>query len=74
MSKSWMTEGRRLKFIKFTDFKKLDGVWFPHKILAQTKRGKEIESRTAIVFTGIKLNQADVTAADFTQRRLEQGL
>jgi len=74
MSKSWLTEGRRMKFIKFSDFKKLAGVWFPHKILAQTKRGKEVESRTAIVFTAIQLDQADVTEGDFTQRRLEQGL
>ena len=74
MVKNWMAEGRRMKFIKFADWKKLDGTWQAHRILAQTKRGKDVESRTAIVFTSLEVNQADVKESDFSQQRLEQGI
>lgn len=72
--KNWVREGKKLKYIKFGDIKKVDGIWIAHKIMAQTKRGKEVESTTVIAFKEYKLNQPGVTEADFNQRRLEKGL
>ena len=72
--KHWVREGKKLKFIKFADIRQVAGVWTPHKIMAQTKRGKIIESKTVLVFTSVLLNQDDVRLEDFSQRRLEQGL
>ena len=72
--KAWGREGRRLKYIKFGDIKQLDGRWTPHKISARTVRGRTVESTTVIQFTEMSSGNADVTAALFDQRRLEQGL
>ncbi len=72
--KAWVKEGKKLKYIKFADVRKIDGIWVAHKILAQTKRGKAIESKTVIAFKDIKFNVSSVKESDFTQRRLEQGL
>jgi len=72
--KNWVRDGKKLKFIKFKDIKKVDGIWVAHKILAQTKRGKQVESKTLIAYKSFKINQADVKASDFNQRQLEKGL
>ncbi|MBD90007.1 MAG: outer membrane lipoprotein-sorting protein [Deltaproteobacteria bacterium] len=72
--KSWVRKGKKLKYIQFADIKKIGGVWTPHKIMAQTKRGSKVESKTLILFKEYAVNQADVTEARFTQRQLEQGL
>ena len=72
--KSWVRKGKKLKYIQFADIKNIGGVWTPHKIMAQTKRGSKVESKTLIVFKDYAVNQADVTEANFTQRQLEQGL
>ena len=72
--KNWVRDGKKLKYIKFKDIKKVDGIWVAHKILAQTKRGKQVESKTLITYKSFKLNQSSVTANDFNQRQLEKGL
>ena len=72
--KAWVIEGKKNKYIKFGDFKQLDGRWTAHKISARTVRGKKVESTTVIQFTEMSSGNSDVTADLFTQRRLEQGL
>ena len=72
--KNWVRDGKKIKYIKFKDIKQVDGIWIAHKILAQTKRGKQVESRTVIGYKSFKLNQPDVKASDFNQRQLEKGL
>jgi outer membrane lipoprotein-sorting protein len=73
-AKNWVREGKKLKYIKFADIKQVNGIWVAHKILAQTRRGKEVESKTVIAFKSMKFNDGSVKADDFTQRRLEKGL
>ncbi|MFT5431181.1 MAG: outer membrane lipoprotein-sorting protein [Myxococcota bacterium] len=73
-AKNWVREGKKIKYIKFSKIKQVEGIWIAHKITAQTKRGKEVESTTVMSFQEYKLNQAGVTDADFNQRRLEKGL
>ncbi len=72
--KIWVKEGRRLKYIKFGEIKKVSGIWVAHKMSVRTmKNGKE-ESTTIMKSTSIKFNQASVKDSDFTERRLEQGI
>ncbi len=73
-TKSWVREGRKLKYTKFGDVRKVDGIWIAHRIVVRTVRGKSVVSTTKLRFMNYKLNDPDVKAADFTQRRLEKGL
>ena len=72
--KAWVIDGRKLKYIKFDDIRSLDGVWVAHQISARTVRNKKVESTTILSFTKFMLNQADVTDALFTQKKLQEGL
>jgi outer membrane lipoprotein-sorting protein len=73
-TKAWVIKGKKLKYIGFKDFKQIEGVWIAHTITAQTKKDNAVESTTVIQFSDMSLNNADVVAGDFTQRRLEKGL
>jgi hypothetical protein len=73
-SKNWIEKGKRLKLIKYGDIKNVAGVWAAHQILAQTMKGEQTESKTAIVYNNLKMNDKGVVDDDFTQRRLEKGL
>jgi hypothetical protein len=72
--KNWVKKGKKLKFIKFGDFKKIGATWVAQKILAQTKRGAKVQSKTVMIFKEIQADQPSVTESLFTQRSLEQGL
>jgi outer membrane lipoprotein-sorting protein len=73
--KIWVTKGNRLKYIKNTEVKKIDGIWLPMKMTVRTmKDEKSVESTTIWVFNSVKFNQASVKETEFTQSRLEQGL
>jgi outer membrane lipoprotein-sorting protein len=72
--KSWIREGKKLKYIQFKDIKQVDGLWVAHTIYAYTKKGKQTESKTVLKFSALSFNNADVTPELFQQSRLEQGL
>ena len=72
--KSWVREGKKLKYIQFKEVKKVDGLWTPHMIIARTKKGKTTESTTILHFTEMAYNQSSVTESLFTQSQLEQGI
>ena len=65
--KAWVREGRRLKYIKFGDIKKLAGHWTPQKISARTVRGRSVESTTVIQFGDMTADNADVDKKLFDQ-------
>jgi hypothetical protein len=69
--KAWIAAGQRLKYIRFSDITQIDGVWIVQKILAQTKRGSTVESRTVIRVRDVRLNQSSVRPEDFRPERLE---
>jgi len=73
-TKSWIREGKKLKYIQFKSFKQVDGLWVAHTIIARTKKGKQVESTTVLQFSALSFNNDDVTPALFQQSRLEQGL
>lgn len=73
-SKIWVSKGQKIKLMKFTQFKQISGIWVAHKILARTLQNGKPLSTTILTFSGLKYNDPTVKAADFTQRRLEQGI
>lgn len=72
--KAWVKEGRKLKYMKFTDIKKVDGIWVAMKILVRVVKGGNVESETSMITESIRFNQGDVKDSDFSQRRLEKGI
>ncbi|MCP4605780.1 MAG: outer membrane lipoprotein-sorting protein [Proteobacteria bacterium] len=73
-AKMWIKEGRKLKYIKFDEIKKIDGIWTTHKLSVRTMKNNKVESTTVMKYLIIKYNDASVKDTDFTERRLEQGL
>ena len=71
-SKAWVKAGKRLKFLRFEDIKKVDGIWVIHKLSAKTKKGKTVESTTVMVYSELKLNDKSITDKDFSQREMEK--
>lgn len=72
--KAWVTEGKKLKYTKFSDVRKVGEVWMAHQIVVRTVRDGQAESTSTLVFSDVVMDAADVTAEDFTERRLEKGL
>ncbi len=70
----FVREGKKIKLIKFDAIRQVSGLWTPHKITAWTTRGGKTESMTVIVYSSLKYGDPSVSASDFEQRRLEQGL
>ena len=73
-SKAWVKEGKKLKYTKFSDFKKIDGLWFSNKIDIKTMRNNKVESLSSMIFVKRQLNQPEVKPDDFSLQRLEKGL
>ena len=74
-AKMWVSGGKKLKYVKTTDFKQIDGVWVGLKIMVRTVSGTgELESTTRFELSEVHFSQASVTPELFTERRLEQGL
>jgi hypothetical protein len=72
--KAWVKKGRKLKYLKNTEFKKVDGIWVPFKMTVRTAKNGKVDSTTVLTFHDVKLKDAKVDEGEFTQRRLEQGL
>jgi Outer membrane lipoprotein-sorting protein len=73
--KMWINGGKKLKYVKTTDIRQVDGVWIGHKTLVRTVSGTgELESTTRFELSDVRFDQPSVTPELFTERRLEQGL
>ncbi|MEM7676131.1 MAG: outer membrane lipoprotein-sorting protein [Myxococcota bacterium] len=73
-AKAWIEEGKKLKYTRMSDIKKVDDIWTVYSILARTVQGKKVESTTKVQILDIKYNDDAVTADDFSERRLERGI
>ncbi len=73
-AKMWVKEGRKLKYVKSSEIKKIDGVWVAHKLSVRTIKNNKVESTTVMKTDSVKFNEESVKDSDFTERRLEQGL
>ncbi len=72
--KAWLAKGKKLKYIKMSEIKQVNGIWTPYKITVRTVKKEKVESSTTVKTQSIKYNQASVKDDMFTQRRLEKGL
>ena len=72
--KAWVIEGKKLKYIKFSDIAQIDGIWIFKKMAVRTMRNNKVESQTLFLMSDVKFNQPAVSDEQFTQRRLEQGI
>lgn len=70
--KNWMAGGK-IKYVKASDFRKINGIWTPHRMQARTLRGTKVLSETLLGTVSVKLDDPKVNDADFTPARLEQG-
>ncbi len=73
-AKMWVQEGRKLKYMKSDDVRKVNGIWKVHKLTVRSMKNKKTLSTTVMKYLSLKLDQASVTDAQFTERRLEQGI
>lgn len=76
--KAWVIEGKKLKYMKFSDFQQLpakDGkVWSAGRMEVRTMRGKNVESTTILTTDQLKFEDPSVTDDQFSERRLEKGI
>lgn len=72
--KAWLARADRTKFIKIADAQKVGGVWTPYVVRARTLANGKVESETTLQTLSIDFGAEQVSDADFTTRRLEQGL
>lgn len=74
-AKMWVSEGKKLKYVKFSDWKQIDGIWVGQKMMVRTvSSGGQLESTTRFELSDVRFGQPSVTPDLFTERRLEQGL
>ncbi len=72
--KSWILEGKKLKYIKFDQIKKVNNLWIAHKILVKTTSQKKVLSSTIIEYQSYEIGHKEVIDELFTHRRLAKGL
>ena len=72
--KAWVKEGRKNKYLKVSDVKKVNDIWVAHKMSIKTVRRKKVESQTSLKYSVYKMDQKDVKEADFSLRTIEKGL
>ena len=65
--KAWVRDGRKLKYIKFGEVKKIGDSWMAHKISARTTRNKAVLSTTVIQMVDVSADNADVDGNFFDQ-------
>ena len=73
-TKLWTLDADRIKYLKATDVRKVDGVWIPYRYQMRTLEHGAPVSETIIDVLSITPNSRDVTDEDFTQQRLARGL
>jgi hypothetical protein len=70
---NYIKVGSKLKYMKVTGLKKIDGIWTTTKIQMVTKKGKKTLHKTIFEFSDIKYNQ-DLKEEFFTTRTMQRGL
>ena len=73
-AKIWVKEGKKLKYMKSGDIRKINGIWTVHKLAVRTVKNGKVESTTVMQIKSIKFDDPSVSGSDFTERRLERGI
>jgi hypothetical protein len=72
--KGWMLDGKRTKYFRAVDFKSDNGVWTSQRMQMKTMSSDGVASETSMEVLSVDNAAEDVTDADFTEQRLEQGV
>jgi outer membrane lipoprotein-sorting protein len=73
-AKMWVREGKKLKYMKFGDVRKVDNIWTAHTLSVRTVKNGKVESTTVMQFKSLEFNNPSVSDSTFSERRLEQGI
>lgn len=73
-AKIWLAKGNRIKYIKYGDNKKIDGIWVSLKVTVRTMKEDKVESTTVLATSAVRFSQSSVQDSEFSQSRLEKGL
>ena len=71
--KSWLTDGRQIKYTRFLDVKSVGGVWFAHRVIVRTVENGKAVSTSVLAFPSVAFGDPTITEDEFTERRMEQG-
>jgi hypothetical protein len=72
--KAWVLGGKRIKYLKASDVRKIDGVWTAHRLQMRTLEGNAVLSETSLEVLNVSNDAKDVVDSDFTEQRLERGV
>ncbi|MDD9301966.1 MAG: outer membrane lipoprotein-sorting protein [Desulfobacter sp.] len=72
-AKYWVTKGKKIKYFKAQEIKKIDGILTPLKMTMVTMVKGKVSHSTVLVVSNLQYN-LPVQDHYFTPRRMEQGL
>jgi len=64
----------KIKYLKASEFRQIDGVWTAHKLQMRTLKGGKLVSETVLSVLSQKNDTPEVSDRDFTQERLSRGI
>jgi hypothetical protein len=71
--KYWIKKGKKVKYFKADEIKKVDDIWTAHKLTMVTTSQGKVEHSSILKFSNIQYNLA-IEDTSFTTRRMERGL
>ena len=71
--KYWVKEGKKIKYFKAEDIKKVDGIWTAHTLTMVTTAKGRLTHSSVFKFSNVTYN-VPVKDDTFTTRRMERGL
>jgi hypothetical protein len=72
-AKYWVKEGKKIKYFKAADIKKVDNIWTAHELTMITTVKGKVNHTSVLKFTNLVYN-GDIEDSSFTTRRMERGL
>lgn len=69
-AKHWVEDGRRLKYLKYSQFEQIDQIWVAQRMLVRVVKAGKVESTTLITTRDVHFNQAELTADLFSVEQL----
>ncbi len=71
--KYWVKQGRKIKFFKADDIRKVDNIWTAHTLTMVTTNKGKVEHSSVLKFSNVQYN-VPIDDPTFTTRRMERGL
>ncbi|MFT3926483.1 MAG: outer membrane lipoprotein-sorting protein [Myxococcales bacterium] len=68
---AWLSEDRKVKYVKTLKLAKIDGIWTPLQIQARTVRDGRVLSETLLETSEVAYQNVEINLQDFTPERLK---